>query len=98
MPTIVGFSMAAILFLRFDRTFLIEKSIIFALSLGYRIEDEWFGGESGIQQVVEYMHCSLQWERKNLGAEIGILIELEIHPLFNVVLTDALETPRAKLN
>jgi len=51
---------AAILLLRFDCIFLIEETMAFALSLGNDIDDEWFGSEPGVDQIVEYMHSSLQ--------------------------------------
>ena len=60
--------MATILFLRFDCAFLIEESMGFAFSLRDRIEDEWLGSESGVKEVVEDVHGSLQRQRENLSA------------------------------
>jgi hypothetical protein len=41
VPTIVRFSVAAILFLRFDCAIFIEKSMAFVLSLGNHANNEW---------------------------------------------------------
>lgn len=93
----MGFSVAAILFLGFDCAFLIEKLMTFALSLSDRTDYEWFRGESGVNQVVEDMHSSLQRKGKYLSAQKGILVELEIHLLLYVVLTDILKAPFSEL-
>lgn len=70
--------------------------MIFTLGLSDCIEDEWFRCKSGVDEVVENMHSSLQRHGKYLCAEVGILIELKVHPLSDVVLTDALKALRVE--